>query len=530
MSVACEESDHKPLVSFASLYKAYQACRKGKRHTVNALRFEHDLLENLCSLEEELRTGAYRPSRSVCFVARQPKLREIFAADFRDRVVHHLLVPRLEAVFEPKFIHDSYACRQGKGTHAAVDRLREFMNSVTRGGKKAAWYLQLDVRNFFMSIDKEVLCAIMRRHVRDRDVLDLSRKIIMHDCAANYAYKGERGLLSRVPRHKTLTHAPPGKGLPIGNLTSQFFANVYLNELDQYVKHALKARCYLRYVDDFILLHESRDVLLAMEEALERFLRERLALSLKSGRILKRAGEGADFLGYIVRPGYVLVRNRVVGNLKSRLDRFEKRVAGRIPSAPSPSLRRDEGVAALEPEMVTPLRQILASYLGHFRHANTRRLTRSIFRRYDFLAAAFALETDRNRHRLVPVTEPRTPPGSFREQCGWFAGRYPDGCLFFRVGGYYELHGNQAARFGSELGLKAGPAVRGLGAQCGFPARLLVRYKSICMRKGIAYVVVAENGWYASGLKRRITVEIRRCLGGKDPGPHDLLKNKESKS
>ncbi len=253
------ESDQ--LYSFFSLYQAYLACRKRKRGTINALSFEQDLLENLFALGETLRAGNYRPARSVCFVTKQPKLREIFAADFADRVVHHLLVPRLEAVFEPRFIHDSFACRKGKGTHAAVYRLREFMNRAARGGRQVAWFLQLDIRSFFVSIDKEILFSIIERHVKDREILDLTRRIIVHDRTANFVYKGEPELLLRIPRHKTLFHAPKAKGLPIGNLTSQFIANVYLNELDQFVKHTLKARNYLRYVDDFVFLHESRKVL-----------------------------------------------------------------------------------------------------------------------------------------------------------------------------------------------------------------------------------------------------------------------------
>ena len=127
-------ADSDPLYSFRSLHEAYMSCRKRKRNTINALRFEAGLLDNLVTLRESLAGGTYQPFRSVCFIAKQPKHREIFAADFRDRVLHHLLVPQLERVFEPKFIHDSYACRKGKGTHAAVARLRSFMNRITKGG------------------------------------------------------------------------------------------------------------------------------------------------------------------------------------------------------------------------------------------------------------------------------------------------------------------------------------------------------------------------------------------------------------
>lgn len=250
------------LLSFASVYRAYFDCRKRKRGTVNAIRFEYDLLENLTQLALDLQQGAYRPSRSVCFVTTSPKLREIFAADFRDRIVHHLVVRELEGIWEPKFIHDSFASRKGKGTHAAVKRLQGFLWRATCSMKKPAWYLQLDIRSFFMCIDKDILFAMLEKALANMEeqkrcgLLYLLCRIIYHDCTADYRFKGSPAMLDKVPAHKSLFTCETGKGLPIGNLTSQFFANVYLNELDQFVKHTLKCRCYVRYVDDFVLVSE----------------------------------------------------------------------------------------------------------------------------------------------------------------------------------------------------------------------------------------------------------------------------------
>ena len=150
------------LLSFESIFKAYLDCRKRKRGTVNALRFEFDLLNGLFSLALDIQKGKYRPSRSVCFITRTPKLREIFAADFRDRVVHHLVVRELEKQWEPRFIFDSYACRKNKGIHAAVNRLQQFMMKASCSQKKAAYFLQLDIRSFFMSIDKQILFTIFK--------------------------------------------------------------------------------------------------------------------------------------------------------------------------------------------------------------------------------------------------------------------------------------------------------------------------------------------------------------------------------
>lgn len=154
--------------SFENLHRRYLQCRRNKRNTANALRFEVRQEEQLLGLHEALTRRTYRPGRSVCFLTQWPKLREIFAADFRDRVVHHVLVDFLEKIWEPIFIHDSYACRKTKGVHAAVKRLRSFIRQATANGTRAAWYLQLDIRNYFMSIDKQVLFDLLAAKMKER--------------------------------------------------------------------------------------------------------------------------------------------------------------------------------------------------------------------------------------------------------------------------------------------------------------------------------------------------------------------------
>ena len=149
------------LFSFENLHRQYLACRRNKRNTLSALEFEARQEKNLVALREALVTRTYVPARSVCFLAPGPKLREVFAADFRDRVVHHVLVNYLERIWEPRFIHDSYACRRGKGVHAAVPRLQQFIRQVTVNGTRRAWYLQLDIRNYFMTIDRDLLFATL---------------------------------------------------------------------------------------------------------------------------------------------------------------------------------------------------------------------------------------------------------------------------------------------------------------------------------------------------------------------------------
>jgi retron-type reverse transcriptase len=308
------------LFSFENLHRQYLNCRRNKRNTQNALRFEIEQEKNLLDLQAALQDRTYRPARSVCFFVQKPKLREIFAADFADRVVHHVLIDYLEKIWEPIFIHDSYACRKGKGVHAGVDRLARGLRQITANGRRPAWYLQLDIHNYFMSIDKAILMELLVPKIGDDDALWLTRVLVFHDCTDHFVIKGDPGLLARMPPHKTLFHAPKGKGLPIGNLNSQFFANVYLNVLDQFVKHDLKCRHYLRYCDDFVLLSEDPDQLRDWRERIRHVLGERLALELNPHRErLRPVADGVDWLGYIVRGDYRLVRRRVVGALKDKL-------------------------------------------------------------------------------------------------------------------------------------------------------------------------------------------------------------------
>jgi retron-type reverse transcriptase len=295
-----EEKASAGIFNFENLYACYRKCRKHKRGTINALKFEINAEENLFKMAEELLTRTYSPSRSVCFVVDRPKMREIVAADFRDRVVHHLLVERLEAVFEPVFVHDSYACRKDKGLHKAVTRAREFIRRGSRNSRKRLYFTHLDISNFFMSVDKDILFDLIKKKVKDETLLWLARVIIFHDPVADCIIKGNRELIKHLPAHKSLFHSPEGRGLPVGNLTSQFFANVYLNELDQFVKHTLKRSYYVRYCDDFLLFGDSVQGLTAAKDEIAKFLAARLKLVLneKYSRIM-HVQSGIDFLGCV---------------------------------------------------------------------------------------------------------------------------------------------------------------------------------------------------------------------------------------
>ncbi len=483
------------LFSFASVYRAYLDCRKRKRGTINALRFEYDLLENLMRLALEIQQGTYKPSRSVCFVTTSPKLREIFAADFRDRIVHHLIIRELEKIWEPKFIYDSFASRKGKGTHEAVRRLQGFLLQATRSGKKPAWYMQLDIRSFFMSIDKSILFALLEKILVQAAMADAKRfgllylleNVIFHDCTADYCFKGDPKMLQQVPPHKSLFTAGPGRGLPIGNLTSQFFANVYLHELDRFVKHSLHCRYYVRYVDDVVLVSDREEQLSVWREQIRDFLSRALLLQIKGAGIIRRVSAGADFLGYIVRPGYLLARRRVVNNLKARLSAFRKQFLTDVRIDGHEYCR-----CLINKDITAKLRQIIASYLGHFRHAATFRLVQSLPQKQDWLSLYFYIVNgvlhERFRYRGVFR--------SLRMQTHFFRQRLAGMALpLIQVGKYYELYDEDARQVLKATGLRLLLLRRrGFDFVAGFPARLRDYYVRKILAAGCSLAVFEETG------------------------------------
>lgn len=430
-------------------------------------------------LHEALEGRTYHPSRSVCFVVKQPKFREIFAADFRDRVVHHVLVDVLERIWEPLFIHDSYACRKGKGTHRAVKRLQQFMRRVTHNGTKPGYALHLDIRGFFYHIDKAILFEILATRIRDETLLWLARTIIFHDCTEQPVFKGNPRLWRQIPPHKTLFGTENVRGLPIGNLTSQFFSNVYLNELDQFVKHELKARYYLRYSDDFVVLHEDPDQLLAWREAIQTFLWERLRLT--DPQVTPRPiSNGVNFVGYIVRPRYLLVRRRSVRRFKMRLTQHERRL-----------VRQEGGCTVYRHDAVVleSLRATWASYRAHFSMANTFQLRQALLRRFSWAREFFEVEEGL---LVSPWKAPVAFP-SFRTQYRFFADRFPDALALIQVGCFFECYDAQAERALRLLKLRRLKARRGVRVRCGFPVRLLPRYRTRLLREGLPVAVIRED-------------------------------------
>lgn len=345
--------------SFEALAQAYFDCRRTKRNSNSALAFELDLERNLMQLHTELNNGTWQPGPSICFVVTHPKPREVWAADFRDRIVHHLLYNQIGMRIERTFIADSCACIEGRGTLYAAQRLEAKARSITENWRLPAHYLKCDLANFFVTIDKHVLATQLQRAIPEQPWQALALQILWHDPRTNYQLRSPARLLNRVPQHKRLTAQPAHLGLPIGNLSSQFFANIYLNALDQFVKHRLQAKHYIRYVDDFVLLHHSPQQLNAWREQIEVFLTEHLHARLNPSKtILQPLARGVDFVGQVILPHRRITRRRVVENALRR--------AAKVPTE--------------------QLRETANSYFGQLRQAShsesdRRRLTKALLLR-----------------------------------------------------------------------------------------------------------------------------------------------------
>lgn len=314
---------YQQLISIENLFQAGQEFKKGKRNKKDVQFFERHLEDNLFKLHHQLASKTYGHGTYHEFYVNDPKRRHIHKANVFDRIVHHLLYKHLYDLFDKSFIYDSYSCRLEKGTHKAIRRLERFTRIVSKNYTHDCWALKLDIRKFFASVDHEILKRLIEVKVKDREILRLINLII-----------------DSFP-----VGVKPLKGIPLGNLTSQIFANIYLNELDQFIKHKLKIKHYLRYADDFIILDSSKNKLLKYINIIKLFLADRLSLELHPGKIvLRKLMCGLDFCGYIVLPHYILPR------AKTRRRIFNK----------------------ISNENIT--NESIQSYLGYFSHASSFKL------------------------------------------------------------------------------------------------------------------------------------------------------------
>lgn len=283
--------------SFSNILAAYKKAREGARKNEERLEFSYNLEQELRQIREELLDGSYQPRSYRQFVIRDPKERVISVAPFRDRVVHHALVRVLEPVYERRFIFDSYATRKGKGAHAAVFRAQEFL-------RKCHWYYKTDIEKYFDSVDQQVLLDIIGQKIKDRGLMEVTARII------------------RNGGHN-------GKGLPIGNLTSQFFANVYLNPFDQFVKEKLGAHYYIRYMDDIVCFSQDKEQLKGWRAPISQYLGEKLKLRLKeSATFFNNRDNGLSFLGARVFPNLIRIHpenlKRAIRNMRTRKWQYEQ--------------------------------------------------------------------------------------------------------------------------------------------------------------------------------------------------------------
>jgi retron-type reverse transcriptase len=324
------------IVNFENLYSAFRAASRSKRFRGSVLRYQQCLEENLIQALNQLAWKQWQPSRYREFYVYEPKKRTIHAPPFKDRVIHHALVRVIEPLFERKFIPDSYACRTGKGTHAAQLRVKSF--AVAADKKWGDYYvLKADIKGYFPSIDRHVLFDLIKRTISDKEVLWLVSQIINCD--------GDK------------------RGLPIGALTSQLFANVYLDALDHYVKDDLGVKMYARYMDDFIIIHPDHDYLKGLLADIGIFIAERLHLTFNPKTTIFKSGNSTchpiDFCGYRMWPDHTKPRKRIVKAARKRFKKFTELYRQRL----------------MAPEQI---RASLMSFLGYMKHCHGKRSVESI--------------------------------------------------------------------------------------------------------------------------------------------------------
>lgn len=398
------KSDILEPITFHEVVTAYLECRKHKRDSVAAVDFEVNLEENLLRLYRELCDGCYRISPSIAFVVEKPVKREVFAADFRDRIVHHLLMKMLIPHFEREFVYDSYACRPNRGTLFGVRRIKRFVAQCSEGYIKDCYILKCDISGFFMNIDRSKLWNMLAEFIKQIDfgdrrysvakdlftepiytsslqefVLRLTKQIVMHDPVKGCHINGSKRRWNGLPADKSLfsvngkpmpngfrgkvAHNNTLKGLPIGNLTSQWFGNFYLNRLDHFVKHRLGIRYYGRYVDDFVIVHRDKEHLKRVVSDIENFLRGELGLRLHpKKRYLQHYSKGVTFLGVTIREGTLLVGNRTKQGVYRVLYRSTKVSNERV----------------LSDEELLSVRDSLNSYWGMMKHHSSYKLREKI--------------------------------------------------------------------------------------------------------------------------------------------------------
>ncbi len=313
---------------------AWDEFKKGKRSKPDVMQFEYNLEPNIFKLYQELKNKTYQHSPYYSFYVKDPKIRHIHKACVRDRVLHHAIFRILYPTFDRHFIFDSYSCRNEKGAHRAVEKLKVFLQKQSRNNTKPAYVLKCDVRKFFDSIDQDILLDLVKKKIKDAEVIWLLESII-----------------------KSFE-----KGLPLGNVVSQLFSNVYLCELDQFIKHQLRIKYYIRYCDDFVIVEDGMEKFESYISKIDAFLKNNLKLELHPNKIVVRKyHQGVDFLGYVVFPYHKIVR------VKTR-DRMLKNIVVKVNALKNKEMSEEK------------FNKTLQSYLGVLTHCNSYDLREEILK------------------------------------------------------------------------------------------------------------------------------------------------------
>lgn len=322
MSMHCTYDD---IISVKNLCEAWKEFVRGKKTKDDVTKFSLNLSHNIFKLHEELRNKTYQHGSYEAFSISDPKPRSIHKSVVRDRLLHHAIYRILYPYFDSKFIYDSYSCRIRKGTHKAMNRFQSFTHKESQNNTKTVWVLKCDIRKFFASIDQDVLIGIIEEHIPDEDIVLLVSKIIKS------------------------FHTDYGKGLPLGNLTSQLLVNIYMNEFDQFMKHKLKTKYYIRYADDFVILSHDKTWLQETLSEIKEFLWNKLQLELHPNKVsIQTIASGIDFLGWVHFPDHRVLRTVT----KRRMFRNINEKNGKI--------------------------ETVQSYLGLLKHGNTKKLQKEI--------------------------------------------------------------------------------------------------------------------------------------------------------
>jgi len=335
------------IISLENLFSAWDKFKSDKQKKRDVQKFEWRLEENIFQLRRDLKYGRYKHGAYTSFYIHNPKQRHIHKAIVRDRILHHAVFAVLNPIFEPTFISNSLSCRIGKGTHKGIDILGKTLRQVSSNSFKPCFALKCDIKKFFETVDHSILLSIIHKRIKDVDAIWLLKEIVE----------------SSISKYSTLFER---KGLPLGNLTSQLFANIYLNEFDQFIKHKLKIKHYVRYTDDFVIVNGNKLYLENLIVSIRSFLSNELALELHPKKVtMRKFHQGVDFLGYILLPHHRLLRTktkkRIFRKLKKKTEEYKNGVISK-----------------------QTLEQSLQSYLGVLSHANAYKIGQKLKNQFWF--------------------------------------------------------------------------------------------------------------------------------------------------